>query len=286
MIKVENVGQGCYKRNLPEAVFMEVEVPELSVPHLRVSNTEEWDTVQQSLGSKQMYKIDKEVWNTGQQTHMDEHTEANHELVDGTAFFGWCTIFLGTNAGDGALNKEVHASQDMRAHDGPKQQHDFRGLLGADRGRPQRGESQHLTRQAGHRVGQRAGYAHHHQAHQVIRQTDRSPEDVHGNEDVPGCEEVAGCDNSSGSEDRDLHDDIALKSSFRNRYEQKSSVLEGGGASLGVKCRLHVKQNIVSCSVTFRYSKWGEIHAHIDTLNGQPPDLVRRGWGEVVTKVL
>ena len=80
----------------------------------------------------------------------------------------------------------------------------------------------------------------------------------------------------------DVYDNIALEISFRTKYEQKPSVLEGGGASLVVKCRFCAKQNIVSCCVTFQYSTWVEVPACKDTLVGQPSYQVRRGWGEVV----
>jgi len=56
------------------------------------------------------------------------------------------------------------------------------------------------------------------------------------------------------------------------------------GASLVLECRLHGDQNRVSCCVTFWYSTWCEVHARTDTLVGQLPYLVRRGWGEVVPK--
>ena len=229
-----------------------------------------------------MHEIHKEVWDTGQLAHMNKHTGVDHEMADGAAFFGWCTVFLGTNAASDTLNWRVHDGQDMMGHDGPYQQHDGRGQLRADRGRPHRGESRHLTRQAGHQVGQQAGRAHRQQVRLIILQTGRPPEEFPGSEDVPGCEEICGCDDGPGGDDKDVYDDIALEISFRNKYEQKLSVLEGGGASLVVKCRLLAKQNIVSCCVTFRYSTWGEVPARTDTLVGQPPYQVRRGWGEVV----
>ena len=78
------------------------------------------------------------------------------------------------------------------------------------------------------------------------------------------------------------NDAIALKTSFRNMYEQNTSVLKGGGASLVVQCRRHVRQKKVYCRVGLRYSTWGEVRASTDTLVGQCSFHELLGWGEVV----
>ena len=83
-------------------------------------------------------------------------------------------------------------------------------------------------------------------------------------------------------DDGDKYDNFGLDISCRNKYEQMSSVLEGGGASLVAQSRLHGKPNIVCCRVSVRFSTWAEVHARTDTLVRQPPYLVTRGWEEVV----
>ena len=107
-----------------------------------------------------------------------------------------------------------------------------------------------------------AGHVHQHLRHPHLLQAGRPPE------------------GSSGFENK--YDDIGLKISFRNRFEQNPSVLDGGGASLVVRCRLQEERNKVYCRVTFRFSTWTEVHASTDTLVGQPPYLETRGWEEVV----
>ena len=196
---------------------------------------------------RQMYESNREVWNTEQKADIDKYARAESSInsSSNSAFFDWCTSVRGTNAAGKTLFWGDPASQDM---------------LGRDDVCQQRGEHDHLGQ-----LG--AGHVHHLQVRQVVRHTGRPPEVVSRSEHVPGHEEVCGCDESTGKEDKDVNDDIAQKISFRDKYEQK--VLEGGGASLVVKCRLPEKQNIVYCCVTFRYSTWGEVHARTDTLVGR-----------------
>merc|ERR1719318_1102196 len=192
-------------------------------------------------------------------------------------------------------------------------EHASQGQLGADRDVPHRGGG----RQVGHQVGQQAGGVHgsayqpcddqdqprtirghlqrcgdrhegpqdgqqagcvgHQQVRYGTRQNGRPPDKVYKDGDIPGGEGVCSYDDNPGGED--VFDDITLKISFRDKCEQKHSVLEGGGASLVVKYRLHWDQTRVSCCVTFWYSTWCEVHTRTDTLVDQPPYLVRRGWG-------
>ena len=59
---------------------------------------------------------------------------------------------------------------------------------------------------------------------------------------------------------------------------------EGGGVNGSdiVRCRLQEEHNKAYCRVTFRFSTCTEVHAHTDTLVGQPPYLVRQGWEQDV----
>ena len=59
--------------------------------------------------------------------------------------------------------------------------------------------------------------------------------------------------------------DFAQHSSFRDMYEQKRSVLGGGGASLVVQSRLHLQAklelDIVCCALPVRFRTWSHIAA-------------------------
>jgi len=166
----------------------------------------------------QMHESNTELWDTGQKAHKDKH--ARSEFIVKSAFFGWCT-FRGTNAEGKTSTWRGPASQDMIGLYGVHQQREEHGHLG--------------------QLG--AGHAHHQQVRQVVLPSGRPPEEVSGSEKAPGYDEVCSCDDSSGNGCKDVNNDITQKSSFRNKYEQKLSVLEGGGTSLVVKCRLHEKQN-------------------------------------------
>ena len=187
---------------------MEVEVPEL----------------------RQLYMSSTELWDTGQQAIMDEH--AGLEFVDLSAFFGWCCVSRGTNAAGVLCDWKVREDEDMMGHDGPYQQYDGRG------------ECRHVPRRVGHQVGRQAVGAHHQQVHHDIQKCGQPPDDISNggddNGDATTEEEVCV---SSGNDETDVEAYISLKISFRNKYEQRLSVLEGGGASLVVKCRRHEGQN-------------------------------------------
>merc|ERR1719318_2087912 len=128
---------------------------------------------------------------------------------------------------------QMHESSTDLWDTGQKASQDKIGLYGVHQ---QREEHGHLGQ-----LG--AGHAHHQQVRQVVLPSGRPPEEVSGREKAPGYDEVFSCDDSSGNGCKDENNDITQKSSFRNKYEQKLSVLEGGGTSLVVKCRLHEKQN-------------------------------------------
>ena len=78
------------------------------------------------------------------------------------------------------------------------------------------------------------------------------------------------------------YDAIGLEISYRNKYDQKASGLDGGRGIVGSQMSSSREPNKVYCRVTFRYSTWAELHACTDTLVRQPPYLVTRGWEEVV----
>jgi hypothetical protein len=213
------------------------------------------------------------VWGTGQIARVEQN------MVDQSASFGWCTNDRGTDAEDDATSMKIYASQDMVGHGGQYHQqhqagqrphHHQEGGHGghhqqeACHSHPQQqGGHSFLPRPAGHQPEQQAGRGHcQHLRNQHMLQAGRPPE------------------GSSGFENK--YDDIGLKNSFRNRYEQNTSVLDGGRASLVVRCRLQEERNTVYCRVTFRFSTWPEVHASTDTLVRQLPYLVRRSWEEVV----
>ena len=79
-----------------------------------------------------------------------------------------------------------------------------------------------------------------------------------------------------------IDDAIALKTRFRDMYEQKHYVLEGGGASLVVKCRLHARQKKVYRRVSLTSSKWVEARASTDSLVGPHSFHEILGKGEVM----
>jgi hypothetical protein len=248
--------QQCHKRAMPGGLFKEDEIP----------------------GIRQQYENNTVVWDTGQQAHMDQIARVDQDTVDQSASFGWCTNVRGTDAEGDATSLENYASQEMvghggqyhRQHQAGQRPHHHQG--GGHGGRHQQ-EARHshlqqqgghslLPRPAGEQTEQQAGRGHCQQRHPLLSQAGRPPE------------------GSSGSEYK--YDDIGLKISFRNRFEQNPSVLDGGGASLVVRCRLQEERNKVYCRVTFRFSTWTEVHASTDTLVGQPPYLETRGWEEVV----
>ena len=218
---------------------------------------------------RQLYEINTVVWDTGQQAQ---------DMGDQSASFGWCTYFRGTDVEGDAPSLEDYASQEMLGHRRQYRQqqpagqcphHHQEGGHGGHHQReashghpPKQGGNNLLLQPAGHQPDQEAAGGQDQQHHPPLSQDGRPPE--------------------GGAVHEDKHDDISLKSSFRNKYEQNPSVLDGGGASLVVRCRLQEERNKVYCRVTFRFSTWTEVHARIDTLVGQPPYLVRRGWEEVV----
>ena len=55
-------------------------------------------------GLRQMYEIYMDVWDTGQQAHMDELARIEPDMVDQSASFGWCTNGRGTDAKDDATS--------------------------------------------------------------------------------------------------------------------------------------------------------------------------------------
>ena len=226
---------------------------------------------------------------------MIKNASTESKLIDRFAFFGWCTSSRGTNAEEDTTGWRVHADQDQgRPQIGGGQQvgHQVGQQAGGVRGgayrqcddldqpRAVRGHLQRGgDRYEGPQGGQQAGWVGHQQVRHETRQNGRPPDKVSTDGDVPGGEGVCSYDDDPGGDNEDVFDDITLKISFRDKCEQKHSVLEGGGASLVVKYRLHWDQTRVSCCVTFWYSTWCEVHARTDTLVDQPPYLVRRGWG-------
>ena len=111
-------------------------------------------------------------------------------------------------------------------------------------------------------------------------------EDVPGGETVPGREEFPGREEVSDNKKvlgcEAKNDAIALKTSFRNTYEQNPSVLEGGGGIIGnARLSLHETEQAY-CRVSLRYSTWGQVRASIGTLVGQRSFHELLGWGEVV----
>ena len=211
-------------------------------------------------GVRLLYGNNMVVWDTGQRTHRAQPAKVEQNMIDQSAFFGWCTDVRGTNAGVDAMELIEYESQkflsqssqcfrQQQAGQNHNQQHEERDHQGEPAGQ----SSQHK-----HQVG----HVHQHLRHPHLLQAGRPPE------------------GSSGFENK--YDDIGLKISFRNRFEQNTSVLDGGGASLVVRCRLQEEPNKVYCRVTFRYLTWNEVQARTDTLVGQPPYLETRGWKEVV----
>jgi hypothetical protein len=248
--------QHCHEMAMPGGLFKEDEIP----------------------GIRQLYENNTVVWDTGQQAHMDQIGRVEHDMVDQSASFGWCRNVRGTDAEGDATSLEDYASQEMVGHGRQYQQQHRAGQrphhhqegghgghyqLEAHHGHlHQQGGHSLLPRPAGHQLEQQAGRGHCQQHHPLLGLAGRPPEGGYG------------CD--------DEYDDISLRISFRNRFEQNPSVLDGGGASLVVRCRLHEERNKVYCRVTFRYLTWNEVQARTDTLVGQPPYLETRGWEEVV----
>jgi hypothetical protein len=229
-------------------------------------------------GFRQLYESYTVVWDTGQQAHMSQIARFGQDMVDQSASFGWCTNVRGTDAEGDATSLEDYASQERLGHvrqyqqqhrAGQRPHHHQEGGHGGHHQREarhghlqQQGGHNLLPRPAGHQPKQQAGRDHYQQHHPLLSQAGRPPE--------------------GGSEYEDEYDDINLKFSCRNKYEQKLSVLGGGGASLIGRCRLQEERNKVYCRVTFRFSTWTEVHASTDTLVRQLPYLVTRSWEEVV----
>ena len=81
----------CHKRAMMRYLFKEDEVP----------------------GIRWLYEINKVVWDTGQQAHMDQITIVEQDTIGQSAFFGWCTNFRGTNAEVDATSLEDYSSHAM-----------------------------------------------------------------------------------------------------------------------------------------------------------------------------
>jgi hypothetical protein len=262
-------GQQCYERVMMGGLFKVDEVP----------------------GIRHMSMDYVGVWDTGQQAHMEQPARVEQDTVDQSASFGWCTNVQGTDAEDDATSlwdytslgmmgqarqclQQLHAGQhrcQQQAGGAHHQEHEGRDHESRGHHQPQDGqhpllrpagqqpEKSHLQQLSGQgyrqlQVGQ----------HLLLQQAGRPPEaDHHDDGD-------------------DKYDNFGLDISCRNKYEQMSSVLEGGGASLVVQSRVHGKPNIVCCRVSVRFPTWAEVHASTDTLVCQPPYLVTRGWEEVV----
>ena len=251
---------------------------------------EVWDTVNVGPTVKEVYptedgsaaKVMYQGWDPGE-THKVKEGPAVEEqkparvvqnMVDQSAFFGWCTDVRGTNAGLGTMELIEYGGQN------PYQQHEGRDHQGRlvvqdsdqqnQSGHDHHRQSRH-QQQGGHRVRPEPATLSHRQQACRVQQHLRRPHLLQAGRPPEG---------GYGYEDK--YDDIGLEISFRNRFKQNPSVLDRGGASLVARCRLYEEPDIVYCRATFRYHTWAEVHACTDTLVDQPPYLVTRGWGKVV----